>query len=124
MCIDRLEKGEMPVCVTSCPLRALDFGTLEEMETKYGSLRQLEDMPAPNTKPAFIVRTHTAKKQLLPYDKDKALILMQQRGELGTVFESVEDVTDVKEGTVPRTELKMKHANAKELLENTRNDIG
>lgn len=124
MCIDRLEKGEKPVCVTSCPLRAFDFGTLEEMEAKYGSLRQLEDMPAPDTKPAFIVRAHAAKKQLLPYDKNQALILMQQRGELGTVFESVEDVTDVKEGVVPRTELKMKHANAKELLENTRNDIG
>ena len=124
MCIDRLEKGEKPICVTSCPLRAFDFGTLEEMEAKYGSLRQLEDMPAPDTKPAFIVRPHAAKKQLLPYDKDKALALVQQRGELGTIFESVEDVTNVEKGTVPRTELKMKHANAKELMDQTRNDIG
>ena len=124
MCIDRLEKGEKPMCVVSCPLRALDFGTLEEIEAKYGSLRQLEDMPAPDTKPAFIVRPHTEKRKLVPYDKDKALFLMQQRGDLGTVFENVEDVTNVKEGVVPRTKLIMKHTNSKDLLAQTRNDIG
>jgi anaerobic dimethyl sulfoxide reductase subunit B (iron-sulfur subunit) len=124
MCIDRLEKGEKPICVVSCPLRAFDFGPLEEMEAKYGSLRQLEGMPAPDTKPAFIVKPHDEKKQLIPYDKDKALQLMQKRGELGTVFDTVEDVTNVGEGVVPRNRLKMKHANAAELMAETRNDIG
>lgn len=124
MCIDRLEKGEKPMCVISCPLRAFDFGTVEEMEAKYGNVRQLEDMPAPDTKPAFIVRPHSAKKQLLPYDKDKSLALMQKRGELGTVFDSADDVTQVKEGTVPRTKLVMKHTTSKDLLAQTRNDIG
>jgi anaerobic dimethyl sulfoxide reductase subunit B (iron-sulfur subunit) len=124
MCIDRLENGQKPMCVVSCPLRALDFGTLEEMEAKYGSLRQLEGMPSADTRPAYIVRPHTPKKAILPYDKEKALSLMQKRGELGTVFESVEDVTKVEEGVVPRSKLKMKHANARELLSETRNDIG
>jgi Fe-S-cluster-containing hydrogenase components 1 len=124
MCIDRLEKGEKPMCVISCPLRAFDFGTLEEMEAKYGSLRQLEDMPAPDTKPAFIFRPHSAKKQLVPYDKDKALSLMQQRGDMGTIFENLEDVTNVKEDVIPRSKLKMKYVNAKELMDQTRNDIG
>src|SRR3972149_5214046 len=36
MCIDRLEQGQIPVCVASCPMRALDFGTLEEMTQKHG----------------------------------------------------------------------------------------
>lgn len=124
MCIDRLEKGEKPMCVVSCPLRAFDFGPIEEMEAKYGSLRQLEGMPAPDTKPAFIVKPHDEKKKLIPYDKDKALALMQNRGNLGTVFANVEDITNVPEGVVPRSQLKMKHANAKELMEQTRNDIG
>lgn len=124
MCIDRLEKGEMPICVVSCPLRALDFGPLEEMEAKYGSLRQLEGMPSSGTKPAFIFKPHVAKKELIPYDNEKALALMQKRGDLGTIFESVEDVTNVQEGTVSRGKLKMKHANVSELMANTRNDIG
>ncbi|HWQ74966.1 MAG TPA: 4Fe-4S dicluster domain-containing protein [Syntrophomonas sp.] len=124
MCIDRLEKGEKPMCVVSCPLRAFDFGPLEEMEAKYGSLRQLSGMPDPVTRPAFIVRPHVDKKQLLPYDENKALELMQQRGDMGTVFETVEDVTRVAEGVVPRTQLKMKHANGQELMEATRNHIG
>jgi anaerobic dimethyl sulfoxide reductase subunit B (iron-sulfur subunit) len=124
MCIDRLENGQKPLCVVSCPLRALDFGTLEEIEAKYGSLRQLDGMPEATTGPAFIARPHAPKKELVPYDKDKALSLMQQRGELGTVFENIEDVTRVEEGVVPRSKLKMKHVNASELLSETRNDIG
>lgn len=55
MCYDRLENGDKPLCVESCPLRAFDFGTLEEMESKYGTNRQLEGMPEPTTKPNFIV---------------------------------------------------------------------
>ena len=122
MCIDRLEEGQIPICVSSCPLRAFDFGPLEEMISKYGDQRQLEDMPSPSTKPAFLVKPHHSKKQLLPYDKEKALNLMQNRGDMGTIFESIEDVTNIEE--VRKTGLKMKHASAKELMDATRNDIG
>lgn len=31
------EKGESPACVAACPMRALDFGDLEELKVKYGS---------------------------------------------------------------------------------------
>ena len=49
MCIDRLEDGQMPICVLSCSLRALDFGPLEELWKKYGDLDTLEEcrMEAP-----------------------------------------------------------------------------
>lgn len=47
MCIDRLEQGKKPRCVSSCYMRALDFGPLEDMIKQYGTLRQLEDMPDP-----------------------------------------------------------------------------
>lgn len=33
-CLDLLEKGEGPVCVTACPLRVLDWGEVEELERK------------------------------------------------------------------------------------------
>ncbi|BAE86571.1 4Fe-4S dicluster domain-containing protein [Desulfitobacterium hafniense] len=124
MCIDRLEDGKLPICVSACPLRAFDFGPLEKIEAKYGNLRQLEDMPNPKgTKPCFIVQEHSSKKELIPYNKTQALELMRSRGDLGTLFESIEDVTKV-EGAVRNTRLKMKHASGRDLLDATRSDNG
>ena len=127
MCIDRLEVGEAPVCVLSCPLRALDFGKLEDMIAKYGDCRKIEGMPNPgDTKPAYIVKPNDPKKELVPYPADKALELMKARGDMGNVFENVNDVTNVPEGTVKRSKgkFKMKHASMAEMMEATRNDIG
>ena len=45
MCIDRLEKGQLPLCVASCPMRALDFGPIDELKAKYGDLSKIETMP-------------------------------------------------------------------------------
>lgn len=125
MCIDRLKKGELPICVMSCPLRAFDFGPLEEMEAKYGKLRQLDEMPDPSiTNPCFIVKPHQEKQQLIPYDKERALALMKERGDLGTLYESTEDMTNIPTGTVGRGSLRMKHSNAASLLKETSSDLG
>ncbi len=35
LCWDRIEIGKDPACVASCPQRALDFGTMKELERKY-----------------------------------------------------------------------------------------
>lgn len=124
MCVDRLEKGDKPLCVESCPLRAFDFGTVEEIESKYGTSRQLEGMPDSSfTKPNFIVKENVPKKSLIPFDSDKAIQLMQQRGDLGIVFESPEDVTDQK-GLVRKKELKMKFNNTQELFDASRGYMG
>jgi Fe-S-cluster-containing dehydrogenase component len=34
MCIERLEKGELPVCVASCPTGATQLTTLDEVAAK------------------------------------------------------------------------------------------
>jgi Fe-S-cluster-containing dehydrogenase component len=34
MCIARLKKGELPVCVTSCPTEATRLTTLDEVTTR------------------------------------------------------------------------------------------
>jgi anaerobic dimethyl sulfoxide reductase subunit B (iron-sulfur subunit) len=34
-CWDRLDEGKAPACVASCPQRALDYGTIEELYKKY-----------------------------------------------------------------------------------------
>jgi len=34
-CVDRIDEGKPPVCVSSCLVRALDYGTFDEMKKKY-----------------------------------------------------------------------------------------
>ncbi|MDB2387233.1 dimethylsulfoxide reductase subunit B [Shewanella sp.] len=35
-CYERIANGRKPVCVESCPLRALDFDTMDNLRDKYG----------------------------------------------------------------------------------------
>jgi Fe-S-cluster-containing dehydrogenase component len=58
-CIDRIRIGLNPVCVDSCPMRALDFGPLEELRIKYGSERDIFPLPASNiTSPSIVIKKH------------------------------------------------------------------
>ncbi|MEE9202781.1 MAG: 4Fe-4S dicluster domain-containing protein [Dehalococcoidia bacterium] len=41
-CLERLAGGQEPVCVESCPMRALDSGPVEELTARYGSNRQAQ----------------------------------------------------------------------------------
>jgi len=34
-CADRIKAGKQPSCVESCPMRALDFGPMDELKAKY-----------------------------------------------------------------------------------------
>ncbi|MEC4271915.1 4Fe-4S dicluster domain-containing protein [Adlercreutzia sp. R25] len=45
------EAGELPVCVASCPLRALDFGEMDDLRAKYGDglVSAAPFMPAADT---------------------------------------------------------------------------
>jgi anaerobic dimethyl sulfoxide reductase subunit B (iron-sulfur subunit) len=42
LCIDRWAEGKKPVCVSSCPMQALDAGPMDELRTKYGDVRDTE----------------------------------------------------------------------------------
>jgi len=44
-CADELDLGCPPACVAACPLRALEFGNLDELEAKHGSLRAVHPIP-------------------------------------------------------------------------------
>jgi len=35
-CLDRWIEGKKPICVEACPMRALDAGPLDELQSKYG----------------------------------------------------------------------------------------
>lgn len=125
MCVDRLAEGKKPICVMSCPLRAFDFGPIDELKAKYGDLRQIEGMPNPEiTEPAFIIAPLEEKRALVPYDTDKALKLSGKRGDLEPLYEDVSETADAAGGIVFRSELRLKHDCAADLMRATSNDLG
>ena len=64
-CIDRVVKGEMPVCVAACPQRALDFGYIEDLKAKYGEGAHIEPLPpASVTKPNLILKHGKVGKEV------------------------------------------------------------
>lgn len=59
LCHDRLDKGQRPVCVEACPMRALDFGELRELRKKYGGTAEVYPLPKESyTKPALVIKPH------------------------------------------------------------------
>ncbi len=121
MCIDRLEQGLKPICILSCSMRALEFGPLDELTKKYGNLRKLEDMPRDSiTRPAVVFKPPERKRQIIPWDSDKALELWQKRELqdelLPDVFSQKSDVTGVPKEIIGRNRLVLKAKNSAELI--------
>lgn len=44
-CADRLERGEVPICVAACPMRALDAGPCEVLSGYPGATRAAQHLP-------------------------------------------------------------------------------
>lgn len=58
-CIDLQEQGEDPVCVATCPMRAIEFGPIDELRKKYGNISQIKGMPSPeSTDPNIVITPH------------------------------------------------------------------
>ena len=56
MCADKVAAGEKPVCVEACPLRALDFGDIDELRATYGDVAELAPLPAASeTSPNLVI---------------------------------------------------------------------
>jgi anaerobic dimethyl sulfoxide reductase subunit B (iron-sulfur subunit) len=128
MCIDRLEQGLQPICVLSCGMRALEFGPLDELEQKYGHVKQLEDMPRDSiTQPAVVFKLADPKKQVIPWDSERALELWQKRQPHGDeplpdIFADKSDVTQAPQDIVGRNKLVLKARNTRELMYYTMDD--
>ena len=61
-CADRVAAGLKPICVGACPLRALDFGTVEEMAA-LGERAAIAPLPEPTyTKPNLYIVTNPDAK--------------------------------------------------------------
>ncbi|MFV0481100.1 MAG: DMSO/selenate family reductase complex B subunit [Campylobacteraceae bacterium] len=62
-CMERVAEGLPPVCVQSCPQRALDFGDISELRKKYGNENNIAPLPnAMLTKPNLVLKAHTQAK--------------------------------------------------------------
>ena len=46
MCADRVAEGKQPICVEACPLRALDFGDIDELRSKYDEVAAIAPLPS------------------------------------------------------------------------------
>ncbi|MDR1185783.1 MAG: dimethylsulfoxide reductase subunit B [Coriobacteriales bacterium] len=62
-CQDRRAEGKGPICVEACLTRAIEFGSIEELRSKYGNVDDVAPLPDPaQTQPNLIVRPSTMAK--------------------------------------------------------------
>jgi anaerobic dimethyl sulfoxide reductase subunit B (iron-sulfur subunit) len=55
-CENLLAQGQNPACVDACVMRALDYGELDELRSKYGDLAETAPLPTADiTRPSFVV---------------------------------------------------------------------
>lgn len=64
-CADRVAEGLDPICVESCPVRALEFGDIEELRSKHaGTVAGIAPMPSPDqTTPSIAINPCSAAKE-------------------------------------------------------------
>lgn len=63
LCVDYLEQGKPPACVSACLMRVLGIGELEELEKKHGKNVEIYPLPlASFTKPALVIQPHPKAK--------------------------------------------------------------
>ncbi|WP_392564044.1 DMSO/selenate family reductase complex B subunit [Orbus wheelerorum] len=62
-CYERVSQGLKPVCVDSCPQRALEFDDINVLREKYGNERDIAPLPNSSlTKPNIVINTHAHAK--------------------------------------------------------------
>lgn len=62
-CFDRVEKGQQPICIESCPLRALEFGPIDELRAKYGTEADIAPLPSSeHTQPSLVIKPNRSAK--------------------------------------------------------------
>ncbi|MEN8242595.1 MAG: DMSO/selenate family reductase complex B subunit [Chloroflexota bacterium] len=58
-CVDLLDEGKSPACVSACQMRVLHFGDLDELRAKFGEVNDIYPLPDPElTRPALVLNPH------------------------------------------------------------------
>ncbi len=82
LCKERLEVGKQPICVESCPSRALKFGEIDTLRNEHGDMAGVAPFIDPNfTKPNFTV---IPCKETRPFD-DKNIRVTAPSSELAVI---------------------------------------
>jgi anaerobic dimethyl sulfoxide reductase subunit B (iron-sulfur subunit) len=64
MCAAMVADGEIPLCVSGCTMRALDFGELSELQAKYGAGDvEIEPLPMDSTAPSLVLNPHRSAQK-------------------------------------------------------------
>lgn len=59
MCREEVANDGKPICVTGCPMRALDFGSVEDITSRYGEGDiEVEPLPRDTTSPNMVLNPH------------------------------------------------------------------
>jgi anaerobic dimethyl sulfoxide reductase subunit B (iron-sulfur subunit) len=59
LCYDEIDAGRQPVCVSACPMRALEIGELDEIRSRYGAVADTFPLPpVEHTRPALVIKPH------------------------------------------------------------------
>ncbi len=60
-CADLLDQGEAPACVGACPMRAIEYGDLNELRAKHGMVSEVYPLPSADvTEPSVVLTPHEA----------------------------------------------------------------
>ncbi len=103
-------------------MRALEFGPLEGLISKFGEIRHLQEMPPGNlTMPSAVFKTATAKKEIVSWNPWIALELWKGRGphapqDTPDLFERREDLTEISLDWIGRDRLILKAKSTEELM--------
>jgi anaerobic dimethyl sulfoxide reductase subunit B len=74
-CADYLEQGKPPSCVAACPMRAIDFGELEELRQRHGNESEIFPLPRKIfTDPALVIKPHPGNSKAKKYKAEIANI--------------------------------------------------
>jgi len=58
-CQDLVAQGQNPACVDACPMRALEFGELGDLQAAHGTLNAIEPLPSGDyTNPSLVITPH------------------------------------------------------------------
>ena len=67
-CYELIEQNKKPLCVSSCPLRALDFGPIDELREKYGDITDIAPLPQSSfTQPSITINPNPHGKPTSEY---------------------------------------------------------
>ncbi|MEG0791182.1 MAG: DMSO/selenate family reductase complex B subunit [Gordonibacter sp.] len=76
LCADRIAEGKQPICVESCPLRALDCGEIADLRAKYGDVAAVAPLPdSSETSPNLVITEPAGAK---PFDDTSGSVLNER----------------------------------------------